>query len=249
MLTHERKRLILDRLKLDGRIIAKELSAKLKLSEDTIRRDLRELAAAGLLHRVHGGALPASPTVVKLDSRRTMSVEEKARLGRAGAALIESGQSVFIDGGTTHMELVWALPADLHATIYTHSPIIAAALEHHHAIELILIGGKLFRHSMVSVGAATLQAIADLRVDLFFLGVTGVHDAEGLTTGDFEEAVIKRAIVARSGDVVSLVTSEKIGTASSHRVCDLAALSTLVVASHVQLPNWGKIDFTILRSG
>ena len=131
MLTEQRKHLLLQRLKGDGRIVAKQLSAELGLSEDTIRRDLRELAAAGLLQRVHGGALPASPTIANLDARRSMAVEEKQRLGRAGAALVEPGQIVFIDGGTTNLELVRHLPLDLKATIITHSPIIAAALEPH----------------------------------------------------------------------------------------------------------------------
>src|SRR5690242_19137811 len=128
MLTQQRKKLLLDRLAKDGRIIAKDVSRELTLSEDTIRRDLRELAAEGLLQRVHGGALPASPTIANLAARRSMATEEKQRLGRKAATLISRNQRVFIDGGTTHIELIRALPLDLGLTVITHSPTIASAL-------------------------------------------------------------------------------------------------------------------------
>src|SRR5215218_9971195 len=105
MLTAHRKQLLLERLRRDGRIVAKDLSAELDLSEDTIRRDLRELAGDGLLQRVHGGALPASPTIANLDARRGMATDEKRRLGERAAALIAPSQRIFIDGGTTNLEL------------------------------------------------------------------------------------------------------------------------------------------------
>ena len=166
MLTAQRKQLLLERLRRDGRIVAKDLSVELDLSEDTIRRDLRELASEGLLQRVHGGALPASPTVANLAARRGMATDEKRRLGAKAAGLITGSQRIFIDGGTTNLELVRSLPLDLALTVITHSPAIAAALEPHQAIEVIVIGGKLFRHSMVTVGAAALEAIGRLHIDL-----------------------------------------------------------------------------------
>ncbi len=229
MLTEQRKRHILDVLTRDGRIVAKSLSAGLGLSEDTIRRDLRELAAEGLLLRVHGGALPASPTVASLESRRHMSTAAKQRLGRAAARLIEPGMSVIVDGGTTHLELVRSLPPGLTATIITHSPLIAAALEYHGGVEVILIGGRLFRHSMVALGAAAMEAIARLSADLFFLGVTGVHAAEGLSTGDHEEAHVKRALMRRAAETIVLATTEKLGAVSPHAVATLTEIGGLIV--------------------
>lgn len=229
MLTEQRKQLLLDRLARDGRIVAKELSAELRLSEDTIRRDLRELAGEGRLTRVHGGALPASPTVANIAARRSMATDEKSRLGRKAASLIQRRQRVFIDGGTTHLELVRALPLGLDFTVITHSPTIAAALEPHQAVEVILIGGRLFRHSMVAVGAEALEQIQRLRIDLGFVGLTGLHPEEGGTTGDFEEAAIKRAVVARSAEAVVLVTGEKIGAASACNICALKDLTSLIV--------------------
>src|SRR5687768_222432 len=101
MLTEERKQRIMDTLRQDGRVVAKRFAAAVGTSEDTIRRDLRELAREGLLQRVHGGALPASKAVQDLNTRGSVSTAEKAAIGRAAAAMIQPGQVVFLDGGTT----------------------------------------------------------------------------------------------------------------------------------------------------
>ncbi|MBK1867017.1 DeoR/GlpR family DNA-binding transcription regulator [Aestuariivirga sp. YIM B02566] len=242
MLTEQRKQLLLDRLARDGRIVAKELSAELRLSEDTIRRDLRELAGEGRLTRVHGGALPASPTVANIAARRSMATDEKSRLGRKAASLIQRRQRVFIDGGTTHLELVRALPLGLDFTVITHSPTIAAALEPHQAVEVILIGGRLFRHSMVAVGAEALEQIQRLRIDLGFVGLTGLHPEEGGTTGDFEEAAIKRAMIARSAETVVLVTAEKLGAVSAFNVCAMKDLTSIVVTRETEVKAFAGVE-------
>jgi DeoR/GlpR family transcriptional regulator of sugar metabolism len=248
MLTEQRRQILLDRLKRDGRLVARDLSEELGLSEDTLRRDLRELAAAGLLTRFHGGALPASPTVASLGRRRGMAVEEKQRLARSAAPLVERGQTVFIDGGTTHLELVRCLPLDLRATVITHSPLIAAALEPHENVELILIGGTILRHSMVAIGAAAHDAILKLRVDVFFLGLTALHPVEGATTGHYEEAAIKRAIAARAAEVVTLATAEKLGAVSPHLIAPAAAITSLVIAGEADVSGWGAMPYRVIRA-
>jgi DeoR/GlpR family transcriptional regulator of sugar metabolism len=248
MLTKQRKTLLLDRLAKEGRIIAKDVSAELELSEDTIRRDLRELAAAGLLQRVHGGALPASPTVANLAARRSMATDEKRRLGRKAATLVSRKQRVFVDGGTTHIELVRSLPLDLDLTVITHSPTIAAALEPHQAIDVILIGGMLYRHSMVAVGAAALDQIQRFNIDLAFIGLTGLHPQEGGTTGDYEEAAIKRAVIARSAETVSLITREKIGAVSAHAVCTPRDLAAVVVSREADIKGFARTGIEVVRA-
>ena len=231
MLTEQRKTYLLEILGKTGRIVAKDVSRELSLSEDTIRRDLRELAADGRLTRVHGGALPVSPSTGNLDARRDLATDEKAKLAAVACRLIRPGQVVFMDGGTTHLELIRRLAHSLKATIITHSPSIAAALEHHLAIETILIGGRLFRHSMVAVGAETLEAISRMRADMCFLGVTGIHASEGLTTGDHEEAAVKRALVERTAETVVLATEDKLGAASAFRIVNVDKINTLIVTS------------------
>jgi DeoR/GlpR family transcriptional regulator of sugar metabolism len=236
MLTRQRKALLLDRLARDGRIVASALAAELGLSEDTIRRDLRDLADEGRLIRVHGGALPASPTHQPLQARQDMQAAAKVRLGRAGAALIRPGQVVIVDGGTTHMALAAALPTDLACTIVTHSPAFAAALEAHAGIEVILIGGRIFRHSMVAGGPVAQAGFAQLRADLCFLGVTGVHPEVGLSTGDADEAALKRTMAAAAAEVVVLATPDKLGTASPWIIAPLDRLSLLITPD--PRPGW-----------
>lgn len=111
--------------------------------------------------------------------------------------MILPGQVAIVDGGTTSAELVKQLPLSLQATIVTHSPSVAVGLVDHPQIEVILIGGRLFKHSIVTVGAAAVEAMSHIRADLYFMGVTGVHPTAGLSTGDLEEAYIKRALAAR----------------------------------------------------
>src|SRR6185437_3578567 len=129
------------------------LSSELNVSEDTIRRDLRELAAEGLLQRVHGGALPSSPAVGNFACRLKVATDEKRSIGRAAAAMIRRGQVMILDGGTTAVQIARHLPPGLRASGGTYSPTIAVELVERPSVEVILIGGKLFKHSVVAVGA------------------------------------------------------------------------------------------------
>lgn len=233
MLTSQRKLILLDLLKQDGKIVAKSAAAQLDVSEDTIRRDLRELAGDGLLQRVHGGALPASPAMADFAARQHISTDDKSAIGRAAAQLIQPGQVVFIDGGTTSAQLVRHLPPDLRATIVTHSPSVAVDLSTHPTIEVIMLGGRLFKHSVVGVGSATVEAIRQVRADLYFMGVCSVHPEAGLSTGDFEEAGVKRALSAAAAETIVLASPEKLATASPYQVIPLDELSGLVTMASV----------------
>ncbi|HGH4630392.1 TPA: DeoR/GlpR family DNA-binding transcription regulator [Enterobacter kobei] len=229
MLTSQRKQLILEKLGAEGQVQSKALSILFDVSEDTIRRDLRELAAEGRLQRVHGGALPSSSAIVPFAERQAVKMDAKRKVAQKGAQLISSGQVVIIDGGTTTSELITFLPPDLRITVVTHSPSIALGLVNHPAIEVILIGGRLYKHSIVAVGAAAIEGIENIHADLFFMGVTGIHPEAGLTTGDFEEACIKRAFSGRAAETVVLASPEKINTASSFVIGDVSLANTLVV--------------------
>jgi len=229
MLTSQRKQRILEKLNAEGQVLSGALSLEFAVSEDTIRRDLRELASEGRLQRVHGGALPASGAVANFAERKTLSTDAKKRVAQQGASLISAGQVVIIDGGTTTGELVCCLPDDLAITVVTHSPGIALALVEHPLIEVILIGGRLFKHSIVTVGAATIEGIERIQADLFFMGVTGIHPEAGLTTGDYEEACIKRALSGRAAETVVMASPEKINSASPFQIGPLSLVNTLVV--------------------
>lgn len=113
----------------------------------------------------------------------------------------------------------------------THS--IAVALSEHLNIEVIMLVGRLFRHSMVGTGAATLEAIGRIRADLYFMGLCSVHPSAGLSTGDYDEAVIKRALCQASAETLVLVSSEKLATASPYSVVPLSEIAGLVVPADV----------------
>jgi DeoR/GlpR family transcriptional regulator of sugar metabolism len=229
MLTQQRKAHILTVLRRDGQVVAKALSQELDLSEDTIRRDLRELASEGRLQRVHGGALPASPAIAAFATRQTLATDGKAAIGRAAAGMIRPGQVVFVDGGTTAIQLVRHLPPELVATIVTHSPHIAVELVDHPTITVEIIGGRLFKHSVVATGASAIESIGRIRADICFMGVTGVHPDIGLTTGDAEEAAVKRALCRFAAETVVLASGEKIGAASPYVIVPLAEVGTIIV--------------------
>lgn len=251
MLTSERKRHILTLLAQEGRIVAKELGRHLGISEDTIRRDLRELAGEGLLQRVHGGALPVSSALVDYAGRRLLSPEAKVAIGRAAAGMVQPGQVVIVDGGTTTDQLVRHLPVDLHATVVTHSPSIAVALVEHPTVEVVLIGGRLFKHSVVAVGAAAIEAIGRIRADVYFMGVCSVHPQAGISTGDLEEAYIKRALVERAGETVALVSAEKLDTAAPYTVGPLSDLATIITERDVPdavIAPYEQAGVTVIRA-
>ena len=105
---------------------------------------------------------------------------------------------MILDGGTTTQAVVRALPADLECTVITHSPTVSAALLDHRSVEVFMLGGRLFKHSAVASGAAAVEATLGISADVFLLGVTGVHPDQGLTTGDADEAAMKRALARRA---------------------------------------------------
>src|SRR3984957_4710166 len=234
MLTAQRKKLILSRLAAEGQIVAKDLAQELGTSEDTHRPDLRELAQGGKLERVHGGALPASAAVGDLKVREQVSPRDKSALGRAGASMIRPNQVVILDGGTTALQVARHLAPDLRATIVTHSPTVAVEAAKHPYVDIIMLGGRLFRHSMVNVGAAVIDAAARLRADVYFMGVTGVHPKAGLSTGDAEEAAVKRALHERAAETIVLASTEKLMGGSPFLKTPLKEIRLLVVPPKTQ---------------
>ena len=228
MLAAERRDYLLTRLRASGSLVAKDLAAELGISEDSIRRDLRDLAAAGLCHRVYGGAVPASPALADYGTRESVELDSKRQLAARAVQLIQPGSTVILDGGTTTLAVVHALPGDLDCTVITHSPTIAAALVLHERAEVFLLGGRLFKHSAVTCGAAAAEAASNVAADLFFLGVTGVHPEHGLTTGDADEAAMKRTLASRAVETYVLASAEKLGAASRYQVLPLSAVAGVI---------------------
>ena len=251
MLTAERRRSIMQTLQREGKVHATELSKALQVSEDTIRRDLRELAAAGVLQRVHGGALPRSQVTAGFTERQQQDPGAKATIAQAAVRLIRQDQVIILDGGTTLLQVAQRLPLDLRATVITHSPPIALALAEHPLVEAIVIGGKLYKHELVAVGAAAIEAFHGFRADLCFLGVRSVHPEVGISSSNLEEAFVKRAMIASSAEVIALTSAEKIGTAAPYIVGPVSDLTHLVTERSVpeeSLAPYRALGITIVRA-
>lgn len=228
MLKEARHHAIIEALRRDGRVLASELAQRLEVSDDTIRRDLGELAEAGLLQRVHGGALPTSPAIVPFAARERQAPQAKLAIAQAAVGYVRDGQAIFLDGGTTARLVAQLIPAERRVTIITPSTTVAETLVEHPTATVILLGGRVLKPSRVAVGAATVDAVRMIRADLYLLGVGGLHAEAGLSTGDLEEAHLKRAMIANAADVIALVSSEKLGTAGRYVVGPASDLTHLI---------------------
>jgi DeoR/GlpR family transcriptional regulator of sugar metabolism len=235
MLTAERRQEILSRLERDGKVVASELVAELGVSDDTVRRDLRELAAAGHVQRVHGGALPPAPPTASFAQRLHVAPEAKAHLAEAALPLLATAKVLLLDGGTTALELARRLPPDKDCTVLTNAPPVAEALAAHPLAEVVVIGGRLLKQAQVTVGAQTVDALRQVRADACVLGVCSLHPELGVTAIDHDEAHVKRAMVAASAEVIALATADKLRTASPWIVAPLADVTHLVTDADDEL--------------
>jgi DeoR/GlpR family transcriptional regulator of sugar metabolism len=228
LLSAERRQAILAALRRDGKVVAARLVRELGVSEDTIRRDLRELAARGLVQRVHGGALAPAPQPGSFARRAETCSAEKAALAHAAVALLDGAGVVLLDGSTTNLELARRLPADERRTVLTNSPPIAAALAEHPAADVVVIGGRLDKRAQVTTGAAAVEFIRSVRADACVLGVCALHPEAGLSTDGLEEAQVKRAMIESAADVIALATADKLSAAGPYLVAPVAELSHVV---------------------
>lgn len=196
-LPEERRQLIVDAVEREGRVLAAELATRLVTSEDTVRRDLRELDAAGLLRRVHGGAIRLR-AAANFDQRAASDLPRKTQLAYGLRDCIRPGDTVLIDAGSTHLALARLLEDGCCATIVTNSPQIALALGGFERTGIVLLGGTYHAQEGAVFGAATLAAVQSLRPDLAFVGVCAVDPARGLAAINADEAALKQAMLAVS---------------------------------------------------
>jgi DeoR/GlpR family transcriptional regulator of sugar metabolism len=251
MFNTERRQYILDQLTQAGRVSALELSTTLGVSEDTIRRDLREMAAEGLLQRVHGGALRRSPALGSYTEREHTLPVANTAIGRVASQLIHDGQVVILGGGTTNVQVARNLPRTLKATIVTHNLPAAVVLTDHPLVEVIVIGGSFHKHSQVTVGATAFECFQKLRADICLLGICSLHPEFGVSTTEFEEASIQRAMIMSSAEVVVLGAGEKLGTIAPHHVSSTHEVTHLVTehtVAEATLTPFSDAGITIIRA-
>jgi DeoR/GlpR family transcriptional regulator of sugar metabolism len=225
----ERQQIILRLLREQGRVFSAQLAVQMAVSEDSIRRDLRDLASQGLCRKVHGGALPAAPAFPPLPARHAQQAAQKHALAVAAAAQVRPGECLLLDAGSTNSAIAACLPVQQGLHVITNAPDIALALLARGGIEVSLIGGRLDPRAGACIGAQALEAVGGLRADLCFIGTCAVDAGAGLWAIDGEEAPFKRALLAASNRCIAVATNDKLGTQAAYRVGGLEQIDLLVI--------------------
>lgn len=227
MLKAERQSIILEELRAFNRVKSSNLCILLNVSEDTIRRDLNELEEKGQLKKVHGGAISLS-FIPSFKKREVQEIKTKHIIAKKALDLIEDGQVLIIDGGTSNMQLVNLLPVDKKLTVFTNSIPVASKLCEYPNIDGVFLGGNILRKAYTSIGHQALESLLEIHADMCFLGINGVDHEIGLTVVNRQETTIKKAIIKASNKVVTLTISSKIGSVQPFKVCELESLDILV---------------------
>jgi DeoR family fructose operon transcriptional repressor len=234
----ERQQSIADLVTARGRLSVNALAEEYDVTTETVRRDLSVLERAGILRRVHGGAVPAAALAglePKVADRDLSHADQKDRIARQAVALLPpSGGTVILDAGTTTSRLAMMIPRELALTVVTNAVPIAARLAGSPSVKLHLLPGRVRHTTHAAVGEDTVAALDRLRVDVAFVGVNGLSLGHGLTTPDHGEAAAKRAIIASARLTVVLMDSSKIGLEQTVRFADLRDVDVLVTDSGIK---------------
>lgn len=245
MLKEERQNMILEKVREFNRVKSNELAVELNVSEDTIRRDLNQLAHEGRILKVHGGALSTHQKLYSYNESSVFNRDSKIIIAEKAISLIKDGQTIIISGGTTNLELARLLPKDLKVRVYTYSLTIAMQLTEHPNAEVIIIGGKLHKDALVTVGVNVIKVLSKIKADICFLGTSGLDVEEGITEVGYEVSFIKRVMIASSQMAVALVTSDKLNTVQRYPVCDLTEIHRIIS----ELPADDPVMYPFMRKG
>jgi DeoR/GlpR family transcriptional regulator of sugar metabolism len=227
MLKKERHAFIKREIDIHNKVLSSDLSGQLNVSEDTIRRDLQELEDAGLLTKVHGGAISKS-IQFSLHENAVYSLPEKQSIAEKARSLIRDGMIVLLSGGTTIIELIRSLPPNLRATFITVSIPTALELLNHPSSEVIFVGNKLLKNAQMSVGAEVVQKLSEIKADLCFLGTNSIDVQEGLTDLEWEVIEVKKAMIKNSRKTISLSISKKLNTVQRLKICPINEVDILI---------------------
>jgi DeoR/GlpR family transcriptional regulator of sugar metabolism len=227
MLKKERQEFILHQLNLHNKILCADLSNKMGVSDDTIRRDLQELAQEDKLIKVHGGALSKSFHTA-FDRKMVYNLGDKHIIAQKTAALVQSGMYILTSGGTSILEFAKSLDSNLNATFFTCSLNAAIEFAHHPSIEVVMIGDKVSKDSMLTTGASAVQTIESIQADLCILGINSLDTQFGLSENDWEVVQIKKAMIKASKKTICIGISEKLNSQQKIKVANLDEIDILI---------------------
>lgn len=248
MLAEERRNQILESLAHKGRVLSAELVQEFRVSEDTIRRDLKELADAGLLKKVHGGAMPATPVPYEYGARQSLNIDAKSAIAKRATSLVRDGMLIFIDGATTSAQLAQHFPPNLKATFVTYGVATAESLAVLSRSEIILLGGKVIPELMITSGPQLIDQAKQFMPDVALFSVHGLSSTGGATVESYDDAIVKREFIRNSAETVVLAGSEKIGFIASYVVATLPEISYLITDARAEdLKLFSELGLTVWR--
>ena len=231
MIMAERREQIVEFINKEGTITFAQLKQEFPdVSEMTLRTDLKTLDKDRKIIRVHGGAKSVGFAVGTDDllTRRTgRRSAEKTLIAAKAKELIHPGYTIFVDSGSTTTALA-SVMEDIELLVFTNSITVAAELATRERVITYLVGGRLNRFSMSSIGGRTIESVRALTFDQVFLGVTGYQRGEGFSCGSDDEAVFKATLVERAHKAIVLMDSSKEGRPSTFRVCGLGDVNTVI---------------------
>ncbi len=236
MLKKERQQKIIGLVRDNRKVSSSFLAEQLDVSEDTIRRDLNELDSKGLITKVHGGAVQSVQKLYHYNEDLIFNLEKKTCIALKAVSLIQDRMVIIMSGGTTNLMLAKLFPKDIKATVYTYSLPIALQLTEHPLDEIIFIGGKIQKSSMITMGMDVMQFLSNINANICFMGVSGFSLEHGITEEDYEVSLIKKAMIESSDQVVYLVTSNKLNIRHNFNVCGLNEIDTVVTNCNTESP-------------
>jgi len=228
MLKEERQQIILNEVELHNRVLLTDMAELLDVSIDTARRDVKELDAEKKLRKVHGGAISLGFSNPTAPNKNTYALSQKTAIAEKAIMLLKDGCVIFIDGGTTCLELARLIPEQLGLTCFTLSLPVAMQLLTKPNVEVIFIGGRISRDAQISTGANTVHNLAGVKVDYGFIGTGYVDSLHGLTEFDWDIVQVKKAVVNASKKAVLLCISEKLNSQHRYKTCDINAINTMI---------------------
>jgi len=248
---------ILTELQQTGRISVETLSESLQVSVVTIRRDLDALERKGLLRRTHGGAISIDPLFYE-PFRRDQSflaqveraAEEKRRIGRAAAALINSGETIALTPGTTTTEVIRGLPINYNITVVTNAVNVAMELSKRKDVYVFVTGGRLHGEWFSLVGSAAVKSLENMLINTMFIGADGMDAAWGASCFNADEAELNSTMMKLARRRVAVVDHGKLGVVANWRICHTTELNILITdtaASDEAIAPFQKLGIEVMR--
>ncbi len=228
MLKEERHKIILREINLHNKILSTDLSEQLIVSEDTVRRDLNELAEQGLILKVHGGAMSKTFHYPFNGQNQVYALEAKQIIADKAIGLFKKNMLILMEGGTTIMEIAKKIPDDLQATFLTVSPQVALTLAEHENIDVLAIGGRLAKNANIHTGASVINELSNIKPDLCIIGTNGISVQDGLTDSDWEVVQVIKAMIQAARKVAVVSIAEKFNTVQKIKISEISAIDYLI---------------------